>query len=261
MKLLPNIISAVAVIVGVAFVSAWATGVLGPVPLHPLLIAVVLTALLFLLRDIVSRRVTQPSLVRELELQKAALDEHAIVAITDPSGVITYVNDKFCKLSQYSSEELIGQTHRIINSGHHPKAFFVDMWKSIARGAVWRGEICNRAKDGTLYWVDTTIVPFTSTGGRISKYVAIRADITDRKIAEERLNQSNKQLSVANEEMEQFVYTVSHDLKSPLITIQGYAGFLKKDVDEKRYDRLEKFAAQITSATDHMRESIDDLLN
>jgi PAS domain S-box-containing protein len=147
---------------------------------------------------------------------KRALDHAAIVATTDVTGRITYVNDKFCEISGYSREELIGQDHRIINSEFHPPEFIRELWITIANGRVWHGEIRNRAKDGHYYWVDTTIVPFLDTHGKPYQYIAIRADITARKAAEERLAQ---QAALAR--LGQMAAVVAHEVKNPLAGIKG----------------------------------------
>jgi diguanylate cyclase (GGDEF)-like protein/PAS domain S-box-containing protein len=129
---------------------------------------------------------------KELTDIKLALDASTIIAITDQQGTIMSINDKFCELSQYNEEELIGQNHRILNSGYHSKGFFRDMWKTIGSGQIWKGEIQNKAKDGSLYWVDTTIVPFLNDKGKPYQYVSIRTDITQRVKMERDLQEAMK---------------------------------------------------------------------
>jgi PAS domain S-box-containing protein len=120
-----------------------------------------------------------------------ALDQHAIVAVTDVHGIITHANDRFCAISGYTREELLGKTHGIVNSGHHDKPFWTDFWRTISAGRVWRGEFCNRNKSGALYWVDSTVVPFRGVDGGITQFVSIRTEITERKLAEQRIEQQD----------------------------------------------------------------------
>jgi diguanylate cyclase (GGDEF)-like protein/PAS domain S-box-containing protein len=130
----------------------------------------------------------------DLQFQKLALDEHSIVSIADTHGNITEVNDKFCEVSQYSREELLGQNHRLLKSGQHTSAFYSDLWATISVGRVWRGEICNRRKDGTFYWVASTILPFVGEDGLPSRYVSVRTDITAVKEAQHVLERSRDEL-------------------------------------------------------------------
>ncbi len=135
----------------------------------------------------------------DLEEQRFALDQHAIVAITDVAGTIHFVNDKFTEITGYSRKELLGQNHRILNSGYHEKDFFKAMYRIISSGKVWNGEICNKSKSGRLYWVDTTIVPFLDDDGEPESYIAIRTDVTERKLAENGLKKNERSLALAQQ--------------------------------------------------------------
>jgi PAS domain S-box-containing protein len=189
----------------------------------------------------------------QLEEIKRALDAAAIVATTDVTGRITYVNDKFVEISGYSRDELLGQDHRIINSGHHPKEFMRDLWRTIAHGQVWHGEIRNRAKNGHYYWVDTTIVPFVDQRGKPYQYIAIRADITARKAAEEQLTQQAALARVG-----QMAAVVAHEVRNPLAGIKGAIQILMSR--RPGGDAELPVMRDIVSRIDALGELINDLM-
>ena len=170
--------------------------------------------------------------LKSLDEIRYALDQAAIVATTDQRGIITYVNDKFCEISKYSRAELLGQDHRIINSGYHPKSFIRDLWRTIAQGQVWRGELRNRAKDGSTYWVDTTIVPFLDGRGKPRQYLAIRSDITQRKLAETQLRE---QAALAH--LGQLAAVVAHEVRNPLAGLRASLQVLDGRVADVRRPR------------------------
>jgi two-component system sensor kinase FixL len=191
---------------------------------------------------------------------KSALDEAAIVAITDKRGTITYANKKFCAISKYTLDELIGKNHRIINSGHHPKEFFVEMWKIIASGKVWEGEIRNRAKDGSYYWVHTTIVPFLDSQGQPDRYVAVRYEITERKQAEEQLQIYAKKLEISNQELQDFASVAAHDLQEPLRKIQSFSDRIVTKAKNELGEEYRDYLTRIQSSAKRMQTLINDLL-
>jgi len=165
--------------------------------------------------------------VKNITDLKHALDSSSNVTITDNDGTITYVNDKFCKISKYSEDELLGQNHRLLKSGYHTTSFYKKMWEDISNGFVWKGDIKNKAKDDSFYWVRTTIVPILGKNEKPYQYIAIRYDITQQKDAEEKLNQVLVQLKKNDKLKDEFASMVTHELKTPLTPIRGYCEMLR----------------------------------
>jgi PAS domain S-box-containing protein len=190
--------------------------------------------------------------LKEVNDIKFALDQSSIIAFTDEKGLITNVNDKLCEISKYSREELIGQNHSILNSGFHSREFFKDLWKTIGRGDVWKGEIRNRAKDGTYYWVHTTIVPFLNEKGRPYQYLSIRNDITERKKTEEVLHRQDKLAAIG-----QLAAGVAHEIRNPLTSMKGYTEFLQ--LDETNEERQE-FLNIILDEIERVNNIVEDFM-
>lgn len=188
----------------------------------------------------------------------AALDEAAIVAITDRAGRILYCNDKFEAVSGYSREELIGQTHRVVNSGVHPRDYFRDLYRTIARGEVWRGTIQNRAKSGEPYWVDTTIVPNLGSDGRPETYTAIRFEVSDHVRALKALELAQAEARQAAEVRDRFFANISHEVRTPLNAVLGLASALAHTTLTSRQTEMLKL---ITGAGDALRRVLDDMLD
>jgi PAS domain S-box-containing protein len=185
--------------------------------------------------------------LHDLEQLKYALDQSSIVAITDRHGVIEYANDKFVEISKYSREELVGKTHRVVNSKYHPPEYIEGLWKTILAGKVWRGELRNRAKDGSDYWVDTTITPLLDKAGQPERFIAIRNDITRRKELEQ--------------QKDEFMAVASHELKSPLTSAKAYVQLLKQLERQKRSGESVSLLAKVDEQIKKLDKLITELFD
>lgn len=194
----------------------------------------------------------------ELTEQKYALDQHAIVAITDVNGTITFVNDKFTEISGYNYHELVGQNHRLLNSGYHDKKFFQEMYLAITNGQVWHGEICNKTKDNHLYWVDTTVIPFMNANGKPKSYIAIRTDISIRKQGERELRKAKEIAEAATLQKSEFLANMSHEIRTPMNGIIGMSGLL---LDTELSSKQRSYAEATMTSADALLTIINDILD
>ena len=195
---------------------------------------------------------------RTLDNQKFALDQHAIVSITDLGGLITYVNDKFCQISGYTRDELIGANHRMINSGLLPHDYFERMWKTISQGQVWHGEFRNLNKNGSHYWVDATIVPLLGADGRPEQYIAIRSDITERKKIEQELRDAKRVAEAASQSKSDFLANMSHEIRTPM---NGVIGMTDLALDTSLNPTQREYLTIVKNSAQSLLVILNDILD
>ncbi len=200
--------------------------------------------------------------LREINALRSALDQHSLLSVADKTGKIIDVNTGFCRISGYTREELIGNDHRMLNSGVHPKEFWVNIWKNIASGSAWRGVVCNRKKNGEKYWVDSTIVPYRGIDGRVEKYVSIRFDVTAQKAAEVALIAAQEQAEIANAAKSEFLANMSHEIRTPMTAILGFTDMLASDGDRVSAPRKRlEYIDTIRRNGEYLLDIINDILD
>ena len=203
-----------------------------------------------IISDLSETRLSLQNTILELIQQKDALDQHAIVSIADEFGSIINVNDKFCEISGYSREELIGNNHRMLKSDMHPKEFYQELWSTISQGDIWHGKICNQGKDGSHYWVQSTISPFFDTNGKPYQYVSIRTDITE-------LLESKIEAEKANRAKNIFIASMSHELRTPMNAIIGFAQLLEMKLKGSELESIN----EIKKSGDYLLVLLNEILD
>ncbi len=203
------------------------------------------------------RSKSKEELLKLLDAYQQVIDFNIICSITDPEGKIIYVNDTFCKVSRFSADELLGQNHRLVNSGYHPKEFFMDMWKTISSGQVWRGEVKSKAKDGTFFWLDSTIVPIMDENGHIREYFSLRLPIDERKRAEKELQDNVISL-------EKMIFMISHRVRQPVSQILEIVSVLEdsetpKDQSLELISYLKEAGQELDMITNELTQFMNNL--
>lgn len=206
--------------------------------------------------------------MRENETIFRALNGHSIVSVADTSGRIVQVNDEFCRISGYSREELVGKDHRILNSGTHPREFWQHVWQTMLSGRAWQGEVCNRTKDGSLFWVQTVMAPCRDSEGNLVNFISIRNDVTSRKQYEQKLLESaelielkNRDLAAMAERAHRVVDDVSHEFRTPLAVIKEFSSIISDGLAGPVTEQQTKYLKIMSSAVVDLNHMVEDLLD
>lgn len=215
------------------------------------------------IQDIHNKKVNELELVQSLQSvknYKEAIEQSNLVLVTGLDGIVLEVNDSWCKLSEYSREELIGASSDITKSDYHPDSFFKELWDTIRSGKIWKGEIKDISKNGNYFWVDTTIVPMKNEQGEVYQFLTLRNNITEKKKALEDLEIRAKELARSNSELEQFAYVASHDLQEPLRMVTSFLTQLKRKYADQLDEKAKTYIDFAVEGGHRMRNTILDLL-